>query len=142
MGDIAFTSNSVAYELTFALLPWIERSGLITGTVNIATTALSTQQVSDGVVRGLIGREGVVVAFRSTDPPPIPALRAGLSRRRLKQADTSFSEHFSSTAGGEVLEATANNTTSKFARTFSNALILADGSSATSGVYRIGCERG
>ena len=136
--DSTFTSNSVAYSLALNLLAWDVGSGLFTGTINIATTALATQQISAGSVRGIIGTDGLVAAVRSTTNAH-SSFTGGFVATATRASETSFIEYFSSTAGGEVLEDFADGTPDKFARPSGNSLRLEDGSPlAGSSVYRLG----
>ncbi|MGU9962827.1 MAG: hypothetical protein ACNYPD_01840 [Candidatus Halichondribacter symbioticus] len=133
----SFTSNLITYILTFNLDKWSTESGLITGAINIA----HNPNTSAGNVRGIIGRDGVVAAFRSTSAAH-SSFSGGFVATETKKSETSFTEYFSSTAGGSVLQAAADGGTAKFARTFSsttsNGLLLADGSVAASSVFRLG----
>ena len=117
-GAFAFTRDTVAYDLTFAQLGWDEDSGLITGTVNIIPTA-NTGQISVGDVRGLIGADGLVAAFRSTTASH-SSFTGGFVASEIKRTETPFADYFSSAAGGSLLQDSAAGTTAKFAKTVGN----------------------
>ena len=138
--DSTFTSNSVAYDLALSLAAWDVDSGLFTGTINITATAANPAQVSSGSVRGIIGKDGLVAAFRSATDA-YSSFTGGFVATAIRASETSFIEYFSSIAGGEVLEDFADGTTAKFARPSGNSLRLADGSPlADSSAYRLGAS--
>ncbi|MCA8834896.1 MAG: hypothetical protein K8953_07380, partial [Proteobacteria bacterium] len=126
---ITFTSDAVSYTLTLGLMPWDIDSGLITGTINIASSA----QQSGGLVRGIIGGDGLVAAFRSNSTAA-SSFTGGFVAAEQKKSEVSFTEYFSSLTGDSMLQDSPAGATSKFAKTVGVEFV----GSITGDVYRLG----
>ncbi|MCA8835397.1 MAG: hypothetical protein K8953_09965, partial [Proteobacteria bacterium] len=129
----SFTSSAITYVLSFTGIGWNIETGLVTGAINIA----ASPNTSAGVVRGIIGGDGVVAAFRSTSTAH-SSFTGGFVAAEVKKSETSFTEYFSSAAGGSVLQDTASGGDAKFVKVSGINFVLDNESEVPTSVYRLG----